>query len=78
MLAILLRIEINVDVFIFSESEIEIERKDEVRVDRWFLDDKVVEMSIAMPHVVVIEKPPVNPFLAEDSFDLSHLPPQLL
>ena len=74
MLPVLLRIEIDVDVFIFGKGEIEIEGEDEVRVDWGFLDYEVVEMGIAVPHVVVIEKSPVYAFLAEDSFDLSHLP----
>lgn len=74
MLPILLRIEIDIDVFILGEGEIEIEREDEVRVDWRFLDYEVVEMGIAVPHVVIIEKSPVDAFLTEDSFDLSHLP----
>jgi len=74
MLPILLRIEIYVDVFIFGEGKVEIEREDEVRVDWWFLDDEVVEMSVAMPHVVVVKKTPVDAFLTENSLDLSHLP----
>jgi len=38
------------------------------------LDDEVVEMSVAMPHVVVVKKTPVDAFLTENSLDLSHLP----
>ena len=40
--------------------------------------NKVVEVSIAMPGVMVVEETPVYPPFAEYTFDLAHLPSYLL
>lgn len=74
MLSVLLGVEVDVDVLIFGEGEIEVQWKDEVGIDYWFFYDKIIEMGVAVPHVVVVEEPPVDAILAENSLDLSHLP----
>lgn len=45
---------------------------------RGHLEDKVVEVSIAMPVAMIIKESPINLFFTKNSLDLAHLPPNLL
>lgn len=75
---VFLRIDIDVDILLGGEGEIEIEGEYEVGVGVGFAENEVVEMGVAVPHVVVVEETPVYTMLAEDSFDAAHLPTQFL
>ena len=71
----MLGLEIDIDVLLACESEVEVQRQDEVRLGGRSADNEVVEVRVAVPHVVVVEKTPVYAILAEEAFVESHLPP---
>ena len=62
---------------LFEEGKVEIQRFRKTFVGKRLSEDEIVEMGITVPCVVIIEESPVYAVLAENTFDLTHLPTQL-
>ena len=66
------------DELLLAKREIEVKGSQQVRVRLGLEHNKVVEVCVAMPNIMVVEEPPVDLVLEQNTLDLADLVANLL